>query len=78
MKLKNIFFLQNSKTQILTQLKNSNCDKTKIVRRRKNSITQNVTKLKLGQSSRTQIVTKFKSSNCDKTQKTQIVTKLEL
>ena len=60
------------KTQILTKLKNSNCDKTK-----QNLI---VTKLKKNESA-----TRLKYSNCDKTQKlklwqtskTQSVTKPE-
>ena len=56
-----------SKTQIVTQLENSNCGPTQ--------------KLKLLQISNTQIVTKLKflrksNSNCDKTQ-TKTVTELK-
>ena len=61
MKLKILHCDENKKTKILTKLKNSNCDKTQI-EGGKNSITQNVTKLKLGQKSKTQIVTKIKNS----------------
>ena len=54
----------NSKTQIVTKLKNTNCD-------------QNKKKFKLWQNSKTQIVTKLKNSNYDKTKKNPIVTKLK-
>ena len=56
---------KNSKTQIMTKLKNSNFDKTH--------------KLKLWQNSKTQIVKKNykKKSRFDKTKKTQIVTKIK-
>ena len=53
------------KTKQLKFWQNSNCDKTII--KKKNSITQNVTKLKLLQNSKTQTVTKLKNSNNDKT-----------
>ena len=56
--LKKIKFGKTKKTQIMTKLKNSNCDKTQ--------------KLKLRQNSKTQIVTK-RNLNCDNP-KTQIVT----
>ena len=51
---------QNSKKQIVTKIKNSNCDKTQ--------------KLKLWTNSKTQIVTKLKKkeTNCDKTQKLKL------
>ena len=52
---------QNSKTQIVTILKNSRSDKTQ-------SETKLKLKLKLWQISNTQIVTKLKFSNCEKTQ----------
>ena len=52
--------VKNLKTQIVTKLKNPNCDNT-----------QN---LKFLQNSKTQIVTKLKNSNCDKTKKVVIVT----
>ena len=55
---------QNSKNQIVTKVKNSNCAKTPIVTKLK--------KLKLWQNSKTQIVTKLKGSNCDKTQKQKL------
>ena len=45
---------QNSKAQIVTQLKNSKCSKTQ--------------KIEIGQISKTQKVTKLKNSKCDKTQ----------
>ena len=69
-KLKKSFFWQNSKAQILTKLKNSNCDKTQ-----KNLI---VTKHKKATILKPQIATKLENSNCDKTKKTQIVTAQEL
>ena len=47
--------------QIVTKLKSSYCDQTKIV-----------TKLKLWQNLKTQLVTKLKNSNCDKTQKLKV------
>ena len=47
---------QNSKTQIVSQLKNSKCDKTQKFKIRQNSNTQIVTKLKFWQN-----------LNCDKT-----------
>ena len=52
------FFCDNSKTQIVTKLNNSNCDNLK---------TQIVTKLKKSSchNSKTQFVTKLKNSNCD-------------
>ena len=49
---------QNSKTQIVTKLKNSNCGKTQ--------------KLKFWQNSKIQIVTKLKNTNCNKTQKIKL------
>ena len=49
---------RNSKTRIVTKLKNSNCKQTQ--------------KLKFWQNSKTQIVTKLKNSNCDKTQKLKL------
>ena len=52
---------QNSKTEIVTKLNNSKCDKTQ--------------KLKMWQNSKTEIVTKPKNSNCYKAKNTQIVTK---
>ena len=62
---------RNSKTQIVTKLKNSNCYRTQILNLRKNS--------------KIQILLKLNNTNCDKTQKTklwqnlitQIVTKLK-
>ena len=74
----------------MTNLKNSNGDKTQKLILWKNPRTQIVTKLKKTQIVRTQIVTKLKlwhysnwdktqilqSSNCDQ-KKTQIVTKLK-
>ena len=45
---------QKSKTQIVTKLKDSNCDKTQ--------------KLKWSPNSKTKFVTKLKNSNCHKTQ----------
>ena len=45
--------VENSETEIVTKLKNSNCDKTQ--------------KLKFWQNSKTQIVTKLKNSNCEQT-----------
>ena len=46
---------QNSKTQVVTKLRNPNCTKTQ--------------KLKLLQNSKSHIVTKPKNLNCDKTKK---------
>ena len=76
---------QNTKTKIVTKLKNSNFDKTQtqIVTRLKNSNYDKTQKLKLWQNAKTQIAMKLKNTNCDKTQKlkiwqnskTQIVTK---
>ena len=77
---------QNSKTQIVTKLKNSNCekklknsncDKIKIKKKINFDKTQ---KLKLWQNTKTQIVTKLKTwilaklknSMCDKTQKLKL------
>ena len=68
----------NSKTQIVSEIKNSNCDKTQQLKLWPNSKTQNVTKLKISncdktqklklwQNSKTQIVTKLKNSNYEKT-----------
>ena len=78
---------KNAKTQMVTKLKNSNCDKTK-----KKSNFDKAQKLKLLLNSKNQIVTQlklWKKSNCDKTKiltklknfkcdKIQIVTKLKL
>ena len=61
-KLKKLKFWQNSKPQIVTKLKNSNCDKTQ--------------KLKLWQKPKTQIVIKIKSLNVNKNQIVVIVTSL--
>ena len=69
-----------SNPQIVTKLKNSNCDdlqKLKLWQNYKIKNSDKTKKLKLWQNSKTRIVTKLKKSNCDKTQKTQIVTKLE-
>ena len=68
----------NSKTQMVTKLKNSNGDKTPKVKWWQNSKSQIVTKLK-----KTQVVTKLKlweNSNCDNSNcyKTQNVTTLEV
>ena len=61
---------QKSKNQIVTQLENSNCDKTQIMTKLKN---QMVTKLKKNQIvSGKKIVTKLKNSNCVKTQKLKL------
>ena len=49
---------KNLKTQIVTKIKNSNCDKTQ--------------KLKLWQNSKTQIATKLENLNCDKTKKSEL------
>ena len=53
--------MREKKTDIVTKLKNSNCDKTQ--------------KLKLWTNSKTQIVTKLKNQNCD-ISNTQTVIKL--
>ena len=66
---------QNSITEILTKLKNSNCDenfdKNQKLKLWQKSKTQIVTKLKNLNfyNSKTQIVTKLKKLNCDKTKK---------
>ena len=72
-KLKKLKFWQNSKTQIFTKLKISNCDKTQIVREKK---------FKNIKCDKTQIVTKLENSkydkkklknlNCDNTQKLKL------
>ena len=77
MKPKNSNYDEPKKNHIVMKLnsycdetkKNSNCDKTIIVK--KKTKTQNVTRLKLGHKSWTQIKYKKtkKNSNCDKTQK---------
>ena len=82
-------FWHNTETQIVTKLKNSNCDQTKktqIVTWRKNSNCDKTQKLKLLPNSKTQNVTRRKNPNCGKTHKpkllqnskTQIVIKLKL
>ena len=73
---------QNLKTQIVTKLKNPNCDKTKKSNIDKTKKNQTVTKKpKLWQNSTTQtviklkkqqIVTKLERSNCDQTQKLKL------
>ena len=57
---------QNSKSQIVTKLKNSNCDRTQKLKLWPNS------KLKLGKNPNTQIVQKVKNANGDKTQKVKL------
>ena len=82
----------NSKTQVMKELKNSNCDKTQklklwlssktpILTKLKNSNSDKTQKLKLWQNAKIQIVTtqmatKLKNIKCDKTE-TKIVTKLK-
>ena len=71
---------QNSKTQIVTILKNSYCDKTQKLRlwqNFKNSNYDKTHKLKLWQSSKTRIVTKLRKLKWWQNSKTQIVTKLK-
>ena len=51
---------QHSKNQIVTKLKNFNCEKLK------NSNCDKTQKLKMSQNSKSQIVTKLKNSKCDK------------
>ena len=61
---------QNLKTQIVTKLKNPNCEKLKktlIFTKLKKKIDKTKKKPKLWQNSRTQTVTKLKDTNCDKT-----------
>ena len=78
------------KTQIVTELKNSNCDQTQKLKLWQNSKTETETKHKNFKWDKTQklkkkVVTKLKTQKCDKTQtqklrqnlKTQIVTKLK-
>ena len=71
-------------TQIVTDLKNTNCDitqktqmvkdlKTQIVTKHKNSNCDKTQKHKLWQNSKSQIVTKLEKLNCD--QNSKIVTK---
>ena len=66
---------QNSKTQIVTKLKESNCDQTQELNllEEEKIKTQFVTKLIIKKnrknSDKTQILTKHKKFNCDKTQK---------
>ena len=61
---------QNSKTQKVRKLKNSNGDKTK-----KNQIVTKLKNLNCDKTKKNQIVTKLKKSNCDKS---RIVTTLKL
>ena len=72
-----------TKTQIVVNPKNSNCDKNESVTKLEkiillqNSKTQIVTilkkkKLNWGQNSNTKTVIKLKNSNCDKTQKLKL------
>ena len=79
---------QNSKTRIVTKLKNSNFDNVKNVTKLKlwqNSKCERKKKLKNSKCDKIQIMTKLKNSKCDNNQKfnlwhnskTQIVTKLE-
>ena len=77
---------QISKTQVVTKLKNTKCDKTHKHKlwQQTNSSCGTTQKLKWWQILKTRIVTKLKKNYCDKTQKwklwqnlkTQIVTKL--
>ena len=71
---------QNLKTQIVTNLKNSNWDKTQKLKlwqnskcdQTKKSNGDKTQKNKLCQYSKTQIVTKLKNSNCYKTKKNNV------
>ena len=66
---------QNSKTQNVTYLKDSKCDKTqklKIKQKSKKSICDKNQKLKMWPKSKTQNVTKLKNMKGDKTQKLKI------
>ena len=54
---------ENWKTQIVTKLKNTNCDKTKKKSCDTTPNSQTVTNLKLWQNSKNKIVTKLKNSN---------------
>ena len=80
---KKIKWWLNSKTQIVTELKNFNCDKTQkikfwqysktqIVTKLKNTNTDKTQKLKLWQNSKNLIVTKLKNSNCDQIKKIKL------
>ena len=62
----------NSKTQIVTKIKNSNCDKTQWLK-----VWQNKQKIKLWPKSNVQIATKLQNSHCDN-RKAQILTEMEL
>ena len=64
MKLKNSGCDKNSKTLIVTKLKNSKWRKTQKIKSWQNSINKNVTNLKLWQNSKTKIVATL-FANCD-------------
>ena len=72
-------FLQNSKTQSVTQLKNLNCDKTEqfVLIKLENLNCDKTQKHKLWQNSKTEIVTKLKKTQMVTKFKVQIVTKLK-
>ena len=76
-KTQKLKLIQNSKTQIVTELENSICDKTQKLKWWQNSKINIVTKLKNSNydNSKTQIVTKLKNQNSYNSE-TQIVTKL--
>ena len=57
---------EKSKTQIVTKLKNLNCNKTKI------NLNWDKIQIKVGQISKTQTVTKLHNSNGDKTQQLKL------
>ena len=75
---------QNLKTQIVTKLKNPNCEKLKktliLTKLKKSNCDKTNKKTKLWQNSRTQTVTKLKKqiltkperSNCNQTQKLKL------
>ena len=57
----------HSKTQIVTKLKNSNCDTTELRQSSKTLIVTKLKKIRLWQNLKTQIVTKLKNSYYDET-----------